>query len=93
MRQNSTYADAVYPDRLGYSGKFVENSTKLTCVEVTGCRIKYSTVLWLIEQQIRRGRKVKKQVHTVNSNSRTSNCKCSIFSEKNSIIRIFCISG
>ena len=33
------------------------------------------------------------QVHTVNSNSRTSTCQCSIFSKKNPIIRIFCISG
>ena len=47
-----------YPDRLSNSFKFVENSTKLTCVEVTGCRIQYSAVLWLIELQIRCGRKV-----------------------------------
>jgi len=47
-----------YPDPLGLSGKFVEKSTKLTCLEITGYRIKYSTVLWLIELQIRRGRKV-----------------------------------
>jgi hypothetical protein len=46
------------PDRLGPAGKFVENSTKLTCLEITGYRIKYSTVLWLIELQIRHGRKV-----------------------------------
>jgi len=32
------------------------------------------------------------QVHTVNSNSQTSNCQFSLFSKKNSIIRIFCIS-
>jgi hypothetical protein len=25
-----------YPDRLGPSGKFVENSTKLPCLEITG---------------------------------------------------------
>ena len=54
--------DAVYPDRpLSGSawplGKFVENSTKLTCLEITGYRIKYGTVLWLLELQIRRGRK------------------------------------
>jgi len=40
------------------SGKFVENCTKLICLEITGYRIKYSTVLWLLELQIRRGRKV-----------------------------------
>jgi len=33
---------ANYPDRLGPWGKFVENSTKLTCLEITGYRIKYS---------------------------------------------------
>ena len=33
-----------YPDRLGPSGKFVENSTKPTCLEITSYRIKYSTV-------------------------------------------------
>ena len=47
-----------YPDRFGPSGKFYENSTKLTCPEITSYRIKYSTVLWLIELQIRRGRKI-----------------------------------
>ena len=47
-----------YPDRLGPSGNFVENSTKLTCLAITGYRIKYSAVLWLIELQIRRGRQV-----------------------------------
>jgi len=50
-------------------------------------------VLWLLELQIRRGRKVYTQVHIVNSNSRTSNFQCSLFSNKNPIIRIFCISG
>jgi len=34
---------ANYPDRLGPSGKFVENSTKQTCLEITGYRINYST--------------------------------------------------
>jgi hypothetical protein len=32
-------SDAGYPDRPGPSGKFVENSTKLTCLEITGYRI------------------------------------------------------
>jgi hypothetical protein len=49
---------ANYPDRLGPSGKFVENFTKLTCLEITGYRIKYSTVSWRLELQIRRGRNV-----------------------------------
>ena len=48
----------IYPYPLGSSGTFVENSTELTSLEITGCRIKYSTVLWLLEFQIRRGRKV-----------------------------------
>ena len=42
-RKTSNNPDACYPDRLGPSGKFVENSTKLTCLEVTAYRIKYST--------------------------------------------------
>jgi len=46
------------PDRLGPSGKFVENSTELTCPETAGYRIRYSTVLWFLELQIRRSRKV-----------------------------------
>jgi len=47
-----------YPDRFNPSGKFVENSKELTCFETTGYRIKYSTMLWLIELQSRRGRRV-----------------------------------
>jgi hypothetical protein len=55
---------------------------------------KYSTVLRLLELQMRRYRKkVKTQVNTANSNSRTSNYRYSLFSEENPIIRIFCISG
>jgi hypothetical protein len=50
--------NADYPDRLSPSRKFVENSTKLTCLEIIGYRIKYSTVLRLLELQIGRGRKV-----------------------------------
>jgi len=83
---------ASYPDRLGPSGKFVENSTKLTCLQITGYLIKCSAVVWLIELQIRRGRKVLTQVHTVNSNSRSSNCHCSLFSKKPPVIRNSCVS-
>ena len=46
---------ANYPNRLGPSGILVENSTKLNCLVITGYWIKYSTVLWLIELQTRRG--------------------------------------
>jgi len=58
LQYNYTNPDAGYPDRFGLSGKFVENSTKLTYLEITCYQIKYSTVLWLIELQIRRGRKI-----------------------------------
>jgi hypothetical protein len=48
--------NANYPDRLSPSGRFVQNYTQLTCLEITAFWIKYSTVLWLLELQIRRGR-------------------------------------
>ena len=54
VQQNSTNPDAGCP---GPSGKFVENSTKPTCLEIAGYRTKYSTVLWLLELQLRLGRK------------------------------------
>jgi len=63
------YLNSGYPDKLGPSGKFLENSTKLTCLEITGYQIEYSTVLCLLELQIRHGQKVQTQVHAVNSNS------------------------
>ena len=40
---------ASYPALLEPSRKFVENSTKLTCLEITGYRVKYSTELWLLK--------------------------------------------
>ena len=61
------------PDWLGPSGKSVDNSTQLTCFEITSYRIKYSTVFWLLGLQIRRGRKFQTQIHNVNSNSRNAN--------------------
>jgi hypothetical protein len=39
---------AIHLDRFGSSGKFVKYSTKLTCLEITGYRNKYSAVLWLL---------------------------------------------
>ena len=36
---------ANYPDRFVPSGKSVENSTKLTCLESTGYHIEYSAVM------------------------------------------------
>jgi len=47
--------NSIYPGRLDPSGKFVENSTKPTCLEITGYRNKYSPVSWLLELQIRLG--------------------------------------
>jgi len=44
---------ACYPDQLIRSGKFVENFTKPTCLEITSHWIKYCTMLWLWEHQIR----------------------------------------
>jgi len=49
---------ANYPDRLGSSSKFIKNSKILIYLEITGYRIKYSSLLWLLEFQIRRGGKV-----------------------------------
>ena len=46
-----------------------------------------SIVLWLLELQIRRDPKTETQVNTVNSNSRTPNSQCSLFSKKNPIIQ------
>jgi hypothetical protein len=72
-----------YRDRPGPSGKLFHNSTIL---EITGYRIKYSTVLWLLELQIRRGRKIQTQ-----SNFQTTNLVYCQY--KNPIIHIFCTSG
>ena len=66
-------------------GKFVVNSAVVSCLEITAYQIKYSTLLWLLERQIRSGRKVWTQVHNVNNNSRTSNCQCSLLSKKEKI--------
>jgi len=49
---------AIYPDRINWSIKFVDNSTKLTYLKITGYRIKYSTVLWLLELHIGLGRNI-----------------------------------
>jgi len=35
--------DPGYTDRLGPSGKFVENSTKITCLEITD-QVQYSVM-------------------------------------------------
>ena len=53
LQWNSIYPNAASPDRLRPSGKFVENSEKINCLEITDYWIKYST-----ELHIRCGRKV-----------------------------------
>jgi hypothetical protein len=88
---NSTNPEAGYPERLDPSRKLVQSSIKLTFLEVTGYRFKYSTVLWRLELQIRRGQKFLTQVRTVNTKSQNSDCQCGIFSKKNPVILIFCI--
>jgi hypothetical protein len=58
LAQSVSTCRRCYPDHLGPSGNFFYNSAKITCLEITSFRIKYSTVLWFLELQIRRGRKV-----------------------------------
>jgi hypothetical protein len=119
---------SIYPDRLGPSGKSVDNSTKQTCLEISDYRIKHSTVLtaskasnqaWsksldigfvlflalqppvgqsLFIDEISTSHTTKHHSRQTpldewSVNSRTSHCQCSLFSEKNPIIRIFCLSG
>ena len=50
--------NANYPHGIDSSEKFVENSTKVAYLEITGYRIKCSTVLSRLELQIRRVRNV-----------------------------------
>jgi hypothetical protein len=40
---------ANYPDRLGPSGKFIDNSTKLTCLFIVSST---AQLFWLLEHQI-----------------------------------------
>jgi len=39
---------SYYPEYLDLYIRFIENSTKLTCLENTRYLVKYSTVLWLL---------------------------------------------
>jgi len=66
---------------------------KINCLDITTYRIKYSTVLWLLEMQISRRWKVQTQIRSVNSDSWTANWHFCLFSKKNSIILIFYPSG
>jgi len=47
---------AIFPDPFGPPGKFVANSIIQTFHEISHYRIKYSTVLWLLELQISHSR-------------------------------------
>jgi hypothetical protein len=46
---------ANYPNRLDPPGKFVEDSTKQTCLEMTGYRIMYNTALCLLSEAWSKG--------------------------------------
>jgi hypothetical protein len=48
IQQNTHYPYAGYVDPPCPLGKFVEKSTKLTCLEISRYRIKKSTILWLL---------------------------------------------
>ena len=81
---------ANYPDRLRRQGKSVQNSTKLTRPGNyrLSDQVQYSVMASRTPNQA-----WSTQVHTVNSNIRTSKIKCSLFSKKNPIIRILYTSG
>ena len=82
-----------YPDWLGCSGKFVGNSTKLNLSWSyrLSDQVQYSVMASGTTNQ---ARSKGLDAGTQSSNSRTSNCQCSVVSKKkNPIIRIFCISG
>jgi len=83
---------ANYTYWLGPACKFVENSTQQTCLQNywLSDQVQYSVMASRTSCQV--WSKVLIQVCTLNSNRRNSNCKCSLFSKKNPIIQIFCIS-
>jgi hypothetical protein len=83
--------NSIYPDLLGPSGKFVENSTKLTFLEITGYRIKYSAVEcygFLNLKFFVVGRFRRRYIPS----TLTAELQTTTFSKKNPVIRIFCIS-
>ena len=57
---------------------------------MTGYRIEYSTVLWLLELQNKCARKIQTRVNNVTNKNRNSNCQCSLL--KNEFIQILCLS-
>ena len=84
---------ANYSDRLGLCGEFVKNSKNTNLL--WNCRlwdqVQHSIMASRIWNQAR-----SESLHAgarCNNNSWTSNCQISQFSEKNPIIRIFCVSG
>ena len=66
---------ASCPIGVGTTGKFFVNSTKITCLQITGYRIQFSAVAWLLELYTWRCRNIFTQVLTVNINSRNSVCQ------------------
>jgi hypothetical protein len=72
---------------------FLRIPQTLTCLEISGYQIKYNTVIWFLELQIKRGRKLWTWVHNIYSNSRNSSCQCSLYSKKSSILRMFYLYG
>jgi hypothetical protein len=58
--KNPTASAGFEPANLGTKGHHTTSRPQkpLTYPEITGCLIKYSSVLWLLELQIMRGRKV-----------------------------------
>ena len=81
------------PILVGISVKFFANYTQLPCLEITGSRIKYCTLVWLLERYKWHCRNILTQVLTINSNRRNSICQMKNIYKRISIIRLFCISG
>ena len=85
---------ANYPDHLRPSGRFDENlqnqfALKLPVIILSTIQCYgFKNFKSGVAESFRR-----RFVHTVNCNRRTPICKCSLFSKKNLIIRIFCVSG
>ena len=78
---NSTLPEAGYPDRLGPSGKCVDNSAKITYLQITD-HVRYSVMASRTSNQAwSKGSDTRAYV---NCNSPTSNCQCAIFSKKKS---------
>jgi len=85
--------NANYLDRLGASGKFVENSKKQTCLYIIGYAIQYSAMLMASRTSNQVWSKSLDAGTCCKCSSQTSSCQCSLFSKESPVVRIFCISG